>query len=88
MFFRKRHKEPNTGTSGSGHASDEEERYLIDYDMILRGAVTMRRGRQIRQCGVTVDGSTRLVTSGDYVDRETYQALINGGIILPPEKAI
>jgi hypothetical protein len=51
--------------------------------MMLKGSVYMRRGKPIRQFGVTVGGSTRLVTSGDVVDEETYAALIAAGAIRP-----
>jgi hypothetical protein len=63
-----------------------EERHHIGFDMMVRGIFTTRRGKEIRQCGVTVDGSTRLVTSGDTVDHNTYEALIRAGVIVPPEE--
>ncbi len=51
--------------------------------MMLKGSVHKRRKGPVRQYGVTVNGSTRLVTSGDTVDRETYQALLAAGAIRP-----
>ncbi|NIA16701.1 MAG: hypothetical protein GWP08_21835 [Nitrospiraceae bacterium] len=57
--------------------------YRIDFDMMLKGS-TCKRGRAtVRQFGVTVQGSTRLVTSGDVVDAETYNALLAMGAIRP-----
>jgi hypothetical protein len=43
---------------------------------MLKGSIYKRRSGVIRQFGVTVNGSTRLVTSGDVVDRATYDALV------------
>ena len=64
-------------------AADHPEFYRIDFDMMLKGGVVNRRKGPVRQVGVTVDGSTRLVTSGDTVDRATYEALIKAGVIRP-----
>ncbi len=63
-----------------------EETYPIDFNMMLKGSVYKRRNGNVRQFGVTVDGATRLVTSGDRVDRATYNALLEAGAIR--EKAI
>lgn len=58
-----------------------------------KGFLYKRRSGMVRQFGVTVRGATRLVTSGDWVDRETYEALVRAGAIRPavaektPEKA-
>lgn len=58
--------------------------YTIDFDMMVKGSVTKRRrGGTIRQYCVTVNGSTKLVTSGDTVDRQTYDALLAAGAIVP-----
>lgn len=61
----------------------EPEFYPIEFDMLLKGAIFQRKGKQIRQIGVTVNGSTRLITSGDVVDRQTYKALVDTGAIRP-----
>lgn len=53
----------------------------ISLDMMLKGSFHKRFGVKIRQFGVTVRGATCLVTSGDMVDEETYQALIAAGVI-------
>lgn len=50
---------------------------------MLKGTITERGGVPIRQFGVYVDGVVRLVTSGEMVDRETFDALIAAGAIEP-----
>lgn len=56
----------------------------IEFDMMRKGHIVQRRGRKVRQYLVSVDGSTRLVTSGDVVDRATYEALVAAGCVVPP----
>jgi len=51
--------------------------------MMLKGSICNRRRQVVRQFGVTVNGSTRLVTSGDTVDTDTYKALLAAGAIRP-----
>lgn len=83
MLFRKRDKgvpSPETRRDGGEHAA-QPELYRIDYDMMLKGSVVSRRGKPFRQFGVTVNGATRLITSGDMVDRKTYEALVAVGAI-------
>ncbi len=61
----------------------------IEFDMMLKGSVYRRRSGNVRQFGVTVGGATRLVTSGDWVDRATYEALLAVRAIrhiTPPKK--
>ena len=86
MLFRRRQKSggpaPDSGSDpGEGVARAEQIR--IDFDMMLKGSVNMRRGKPIRQYGVTVNGATRLITSGDVVDRKTYDALVAAGAVKP-----
>ena len=57
--------------------------FRIDFDMMLKGNICKRRRELVRQFGVTVNGSTRLVTSGDLVDLDTYRALLAAGTIRP-----
>lgn len=59
------------------------ESYPIHFDMMLKGNFAVRGRKQVRQIGVTVNGSTHLVTSGDVVDRQVYEALIAMGAIAP-----
>ena len=65
------------GTLSSG------DHFHISYDMMVKGFVYKRRSGLVRQFGVTVNGATRLVTSGDVVDRPTYEALLAAGAIRP-----
>ena len=51
--------------------------------LMLKGNKLTRRGRPIRQVAIVVEGTVKLVTSGDRVDRRTYDALIESGV-LPP----
>ncbi len=55
--------------------------FKVDYDLMVKGSDVKRNGKPIRQFGVTIDGSTRLITSGDVVDRKTYEALLAVGAI-------
>ncbi len=83
MLFRKRDK-GGVSPHSRGETRDnigQPELYRIDYDMMLKGSIVTRRGKQYRQFGVTVNGSTRLITSGDTVDRKTYEALVAVGAI-------
>jgi hypothetical protein len=84
LLFRKRHKGDNASSETSGDAGEHAPRpemFRIDYDMMLKGSINTRRGKPIRQYGVTVDGATRLITSGDLVDRKTYEALVAAGVV-------
>ena len=77
MLFRKRRK--------SGNPPQQERRaeggsapryYTVEYDQMMKGVDVMRHGRRVRQFAVMVGGNVRVVTSGDTVDLETYQALV------------
>lgn len=59
------------------------QRYLISYDMMLKGNVAKRGRASVRQFGVSVEGSTRIVTSGDMVDQATFDALVAAKAIDP-----
>ncbi|MEX2016158.1 MAG: hypothetical protein WD873_05925 [Candidatus Hydrogenedentales bacterium] len=59
------------------------DQFHISYEMMVKGFVYKRRTGLVRQFGVTVNGATRLVTSGDVVDRPTYDALVAAGVIRP-----
>ena len=71
---------PNTVAASSHHDTDG---ILIPIDMMLKGNYFDRPRGKVRQCAVTIEGSTRLVTSGDKVDRETYKALLEVKAIKP-----
>lgn len=81
MLFRKRQKHPPC--ADLSESTERQQFYQIDFEMMLKGSICKRRKRTIRQFGVTVNGATRLVTSGDVVDRETYAALLAAGAIRP-----
>jgi hypothetical protein len=86
LLFHKRDKNLGAALNGRRDAATSAAHpsvYRIDFDMMLKGAVIKRGKRTIRQYGVTVNGSTRLVNSGDVVDRETYEALLAVGAIRP-----
>lgn len=59
------------------------ERIFIGYDMMMKGNSYNRPSGRVRQIAVTVNGSTRLVTTGEHVDLATYQALVAFGAIEP-----
>jgi hypothetical protein len=59
--------------------------FPIHFDMMLKGSLVRRGKGVVRQFGVTVNGSTRLVTSGDTVDLDTYKALLAAGAIRAPD---
>ena len=85
-MFRKNRKHsalPPHKRKGAVAAGESSKLHRVDFEMMLKGSTLKRRGKPIRQFGVTVKGSTRLVTSGDVVDEETYQALIACGAIAP-----
>ncbi|GMU92600.1 MAG: hypothetical protein AMXMBFR4_16580 [Candidatus Hydrogenedentota bacterium] len=89
MLFQKRVRQDASFRVGPLPQSDatglaDDEMYPVEYEMMLKGSVAYRNGIPIRQFGVYMDGSVRLVTSGDRVDRETYDALIAAGAIRPP----
>ena len=79
MLFRKRQKHPPS--ADPSETPERREFFHIDLEMMLKGSFCKRRKKTVRQFGVTVNGATRLVTSGDVVDRETYEALLAAGAI-------
>jgi len=86
MLFGKKKKSGKGagGKHGEADANPESpELFHIEFDMFLKGNTFNRPQGTVRQCAVTVDGATRLVTSGDTVDRETYDALILAQAIHP-----
>ncbi len=87
MIFRKRKKPGRPqghDSEGDGPDSDNAKMYRIDFEMMRKGSVLKRNGAPIKQHGITIDGSTRLVTSGDIVDRKTYEMLLESGAIMRP----
>ncbi len=85
LLFRKRNRRPGTPPTqgGAGERSTPQQFYFVDFDMMTKGSIVKRRRETVRQFGVTVNGSTRLVTSGDTVDAATYNALLAAQALRP-----
>ena len=62
--------------------------FHVEYDRMLKGNKLSRRGRPIRQVAVVVNGTVTLITSGDMVDRKTYEALVAAGALATDGAAI
>ena len=60
----------------------------IEYEMMQKGSHVVRHGVETRQYLIMVNGSVRIVNSGDTVDRETYEALVAAGVIAPPRRPL
>lgn len=85
LLFDKKKKLRHAKTDGQPRTlmrPSSQETRRIDFDMMLKGNVYERRNGPVRQFGVTVDGATHIVSSGDMVDNETYDALIAAGAIV------
>lgn len=72
------------GKDGSHRPTVEPELYVVAYESMLKGNKVLRKGKPIRQVAIVVEGTVRLVTSGDRVDRRTFEALIGAGVLPPP----
>ncbi len=89
-MFRRHRKHsgmPPGAVVSAGGSVAESEHYTISYDMMMKGADVLRRGRKVRQFAVMVGGTMHLVTSGDTVDRDTYRALVAAGAVAVPAAA-
>lgn len=84
LFGRRRESAPAVQQTTRGRGVIEPERYVVAYENMLKGNKLSRRGKPIRQVAIVVDGTVRLITSGDAVDRATYEALIGAGVLPPP----
>jgi hypothetical protein len=88
-FFRKKLEGSESSAQPSARKSDRlnpqpvRTTVRIDFEMMLKGSIYDRPSGRVRQFGVTVDGATKVVTSGDFVNRETYDALLKAGAIRP-----
>ena len=86
LFGNKRRKNAVPPAHRSVKGPEPIPEYVtITFEMMLKGAVIKRRRTEVRQVGVMVRGSVRLVTSGDTVDRETYEAMLAAKIVAPPQ---
>ena len=91
MLFRKsfnRRKFDDCDPTAPPRYAIFKKQFIVSFERMLKGTVSERDGVPIRQFGVYVDGVIRLVTSGDMVDRETYDALIAAGAIEPDPEYI
>ncbi len=84
MLFGKRRDLPPSGKEGGARPAVEPELYVVAYESMLKGNKVLRKGKPIRQVAIVVEGTVRLVTSGDRVDRRTFDALIGAGVLPPP----
>ena len=87
LFGKRKNESPKSSedVSKGNHGVIQGEFYPIDFDMLLKGPIFDRKMGKIRQVTVTVDGATRLVTSGDVVNRDTLDALIASGAVRAPK---
>ena len=83
MLFGKRRSSAATRQSGREQHSPQPEMFTVAYERMLKGNKLSRRGQPIRQAAVVVRGTVTLITSGDSVDRKTYEALISAGVLAP-----
>jgi hypothetical protein len=86
VLFGKRKRRGNRATHAPlmpGHSVSQAGLYHITEDIMRKGSVIVRQGKEVRQYGLSFKGMVRLVTSGDVVDRETYDALLAAGAISP-----
>ena len=71
------------GVDGVEDAGAEEKLICVEFDRMLKGSLYERPEGTVRQCAVTVDGATKVVTSGDWIDQTTYRALLEAKALLP-----
>jgi len=82
LFRRQRKRSAPPGVRGAGPSAPRASNlYPIDFEMMVKGHVVERRGGKVRQYTVSIGGTSKLVTSGDVVDRQTYEALLAAGAI-------
>lgn len=88
MFFGKRRGANIPRPNAPAYTPPEPEQYAVAYENMLKGSKLTRRGKPIRQVAVVVSGTVKLVTSGDTVDRRTYDALIDAGVVAPARENV
>ncbi len=82
MFWKRQRSEGMTATEEIREwRPPEMPQFEVRFDDMLKGYYANRNGERIRQFCVYVDGASRLVTSGDIVDRTTFDALIEAGVV-------
>lgn len=61
----------------------DNETFLIEREMMLKGTDVPRGNKIVRQFAVMVNGAVHVVTSGDRVNRAVYEALLEAGAVIP-----
>lgn len=88
MLFKRKKRHGgahNRGGEDDVAPRDGQELHLIEFDMMIKGSICKRPTGEVRQFAVTVNGATRVVTSGETVDQKTYEALLEDNALrLPP----
>jgi hypothetical protein len=89
MFWkRQRSESPAASADVQTWQPPDTPHFEIRFDDMHKGYLATRNGERIRQYCVYVDGASRLVTSGDIVDRATLDALVEAGVVEPSIKPI
>ena len=69
--------------AAAAFAKDGGAVLTVTFEMMKKGSLVQRRGRDVRQIVVIVDNSAKVVNSGDEVNHETYRALVKANVIDP-----
>lgn len=89
MFWKRQRSESTTATEEiRAWQPPHMPQFEIRFEDMHKGYYATRNGERIRQFCVYVDGASRLVTSGDIVDRVTLSALIEAGAVDPSVEPI
>lgn len=89
MFWKRQRSESTSATEEiRAWVPPDMPQFEVHFDDMLKGYYVERKGERIRQFCVYVDGASRLVTSGDIVDRVTFKALIEAGAVEPSVEPI
>jgi hypothetical protein len=81
MFWKRNRRNEVGPVHTGGWQPPATPQFLIRFEDMLKGYFVTRNGEKIRQFCVYVDGASRLVTSGDVVDRDTMAALVEAGAV-------
>jgi len=88
VFFGKRRRSAAVQQPVRPPGSVPPEMFVVAYEQMLKGNKLLRRGRPIRQVAIVVQGTVKLITSGDAVDRKTYEALVLSGVLPGGEEIV
>ena len=88
MLFRKKNRPPNSvrqAASGQEPVAQNPSEYIfIADDMMLKGSPGMQNGTPVKRISIVVNGMIQLISTGDTVDRDTFNALLEMGAVCPP----